>query len=89
MDWRNNQAPKDTQLNLSQRSPYQDPAVRMVAIQIFRKLLVNDDMAVIARRGRVHEMQDAITCAQRKADVRGGIKPASVIRNDPDDVAAA
>src|SRR5262249_20964360 len=46
-------------------------------------------MAVIARRGSVHEMQDAVTSTQRKADVRGGIKSGSVARNDSDDVAAA
>ena len=30
----------------------------------------------------MHEMQHAITCTQRKADMRGGIKAASVARND-------
>ena len=61
----------------------------MVAIQILRKLRIHGDVAVIARRGSVHEMQDAIPCTQRKADVRGRIKPSPVVRNDPDDVAAA
>ena len=89
MDRRDNQAPKDTQLNLSQWSGDQDPAIGVIAVKIFRKLLVNDDVAVIARGGSVHEMQDAITCTQRKADVRGGVKSASVARNDSDDVAAA
>ena len=70
---RNDQAPKGTQLNLSHRSGDQDPGIRVVTIQVFRKLLVNDDMTVVARRGRVHEMQDAVTSTQRKADVRGGI----------------
>ena len=86
---RNNQAPQETQLNLSQRPGDQHPAVRVIAIQIFRKLLIDDDSAVIARRGSVHEMQDAITFTQRKADMRGGIKSASVVRDDSDDVAAA
>src|SRR5215472_9099532 len=89
MDQRDNQAPKDTQLNLTQWSGDQDPAVRVITIQIFRKLLVNDDMAVIARGGRVHEMQNAITCTQREADVRSGIESASVAGNDSNDVAAA
>ena len=64
--------------NLSQRPGDQDPAVRAIAIQIFRQLRVNNNMAIITGGGSVHEMQDAITCAQRKADVRSGIKPASV-----------
>jgi len=35
----------------------------------------------------MHEMQDAITRAQRETDVRRRIEPAAIARNDPDDVA--
>src|SRR5881392_2805092 len=69
---RTNQAPKETQLTLSHRSGDEDPAVRVIAIKVFRKLLVNDHAAVIARGGSVHEVQDAITCSQREADMRSG-----------------
>ena len=75
---RTNQAPKDTELNLSHRSGDEDPAVRVIAIKVFRKLLVNDDTAVIARGGSVHEVQDAIACSQREADMRSGIKSISL-----------
>src|SRR5439155_10246184 len=89
MDRCNNQAPKETQFTLSQWSRDQDSAVRAVAIQILRKLLVHDDAAVIAGRRSVHEMQHAVTCAQCQADMRGRINPTSVARNYADDVAAA
>src|SRR5207253_10292006 len=78
---------KTHELNLSQRSGDQDAAVRAIAIQILRRLGVHDDAAVIAGRGSVHEMQDSIICAEREANMCGGIKSTSVARNYSDDVA--
>src|SRR5947209_1413321 len=40
------------------------------------------------RGGGVHEMQNAIVAAQRETDVRGAEEPA-IVRDNPDDVAAA
>src|SRR5438093_5448006 len=89
MNQRNNQAPKGIQLTLSQRPGDEDAAIRAIAIQIFRKLLVDDDTAVVTGRGSVHEMQHAVTRAQCQADMRGRINAFSVAGNYSDDVAAA
>ena len=74
-------------MSLSKRPADQDPAVGAVAIQIFGKLGIDDNAAVVAGRGSVHEMQHTVACAQCEADMRGRINATSVARNYSDDVA--
>jgi hypothetical protein len=62
---------------------------RPIPIQIFWELVVHDNFAVIAGRGSVHEMQNAVARAQCQAHMRSRMEPVSLARNHANDVAAA
>src|SRR4029077_16104 len=77
----------DRTSTLFHRTRDENSRICAVTAEITRKLCVYDDLAVIGRGRRVHEMQHAVAPAQRKANMCSGIEPPAIARSDPDDVA--
>src|SRR5215211_926083 len=68
----------------ARRARHQNPGVASVAVEIIREPGVDYHLAIVPRRGSVHEMQNAVARAVGQSHVRGPEKPA-IARHDADD----
>src|SRR6516225_4810113 len=86
---RNNNRRRERQsgCDLSQGARDQYSGVATISVQIRRKTRINKYVIVIVRRRCVHEMQNPITRPERQANMRCRIQT-SIVRHDPNDVAA-